>query len=71
MARRSRQDRRCRTGRKKFPFRDSSGERVCEDRRRQPDRRLSAIEAEWLQMAHETERDPVPVLTLWEPLEGQ
>jgi hypothetical protein len=71
MAIRRRQDRRCWTDRKKFPFRDSSGERVCEDRRRQPDRRLSAIEAEWLQMAHEMERDPVPVVALREPLEGQ
>ena len=71
MVRRNRKDRRCWAGSKKLPLRDSSGELVREDRRRLPDRRLSGIEVEWLQMAHEAEREAVPVLTPWEPLEGQ
>ena len=70
MVKRSRQDRRCRAGRTKFPFRDTSGEPVREDRRRLPDRRLSGIELEWLEMAHESGREPVPVMTLWNPLDG-
>jgi hypothetical protein len=70
MAKRIRQDRRCRAGRTKFPLRDASGELVRADRRRQPDRRLSGIEAEWLEMAQESGRDPAPVLTLWGPQEG-
>jgi len=70
MAKRNRQDRRCWEGRKKFPFRDSSGELVSADRRTQPDRRLSGIEVEWLEMAHESGREPAPALTLWNPQEG-
>ena len=70
MAKRNRQDRRCREGRTKFPLRDTSGELVSGDRRTQPDRRLSGIEVEWLDMAHESGREPVPALTLWNPQEG-
>lgn len=58
MARRNHQDRRCRAGRKKFPFRDSGGELVSEDRRSLPDRRLSGIEVEWLEMAYESGHEP-------------
>ena len=70
MAKRNRQDRRCWEGRTTFPFRDSSGELVSADRRTQPDRRLSGIEVEWLEMAHESGREPAPALTLWNPQEG-
>jgi len=70
MAKRSRQDRRCWAGKTKFPVRDSSGELVYENRRTQPDRRLSGIEVEWLDMAHESGREPVPALALWNPQEG-
>ena len=69
MAKRSRQDRRCRAGRTNFPFRDSSGELVREDRRRLADRRLSGIEVEWLEMVHESGHEPAPALTLWNPQE--
>jgi hypothetical protein len=69
MAKRNRQDRRCWEGRTKFPFRDSSGELVSADRRTQPDRRLSGIEVEWLEMVHESGREPAPALTLWNPQE--
>jgi len=69
MAKRNRQDRRCREGRTKFPLRDSGGELVRADRRARPDRRLSSIEVEWLDMAHESGREPVPALTLWNPQE--
>ena len=42
-------DRRCSATKRKFPFRDSSGERVREERRRLPDRRIDGIgfEIEW------------------------
>jgi len=70
MAKRSLQDRRCWAGKTKFPFRDSSGELVSADRRTQPDRRLSGIEVEWLEMAHESGREAVPAVTLWKLQEG-
>jgi len=70
MTKRSQQDRRCRAGRTEFPLQDSSGELVSADRRTQPDRRLSAIEVEWLEMACESGHEPVPVLALWNPQEG-
>ena len=70
MVKRNRQEQRCWETRKKFPFRDSSGELVSADRRTQPDRRLSGIEVEWLEMAHESGREPAPALTLWNPQEG-
>jgi hypothetical protein len=70
MVKRNRKDRRCREGRTKLPFRDSSGELVRVDRRTQPDRRLSGIEVEWLEMAHESGREPAPALGLWNPQEG-
>jgi hypothetical protein len=70
MVKRNRQDRRCWEDRTKFPLRDSSGELVSADRRTQPDRRLSGIEVEWLDMAHESGREPAPALTLWNPQEG-
>jgi hypothetical protein len=70
MARRSQQDRRCRAGRTKFPFRDSGGELVSEDRRCLPDRRLSGIEVEWLEMACESGHEPLPPETLWNRREG-
>lgn len=37
-----------------FPFLDSKGVRVLEDRRKRPDRRLEGIKAEWLSMTRET-----------------
>jgi hypothetical protein len=70
MVKRNRQERRCWETRKKFPFRDSIGELVSADRRTQPDRRVSGIEVEWLEMAHESGREPAPALTLWNPQEG-
>ena len=70
MAKRSLQDRRCWAGKTKFPFRDSSGELVYENRRTQPDRRLSGIEVEWLELAYKSGHEPVPVLPLRNPLEG-
>jgi hypothetical protein len=70
MAERSRQDRRCWARKAKFPIRDSSGELVHENRRTQPDRRLSGIEVKWLEMAHESGREPVSAPALWNPQEG-
>ena len=70
MVKRNRQERRRRAGRTRYPFRDSSGELIRGDRRTQPDRRLSGITVEWLEMAHESGRDPAPALTLWNPQEG-
>jgi hypothetical protein len=70
MAKRSRQDRRCRVGRTKFPLRSGSGELVGEDRRRRPERRLSGIEVEWLEMVRESGRESLPGLTEWIPGEG-
>jgi hypothetical protein len=54
MQKRRQRDRRCNTGRQQFPCLDSSGAVVEQDRRRQADRRLSGIEAEWRQMACES-----------------
>jgi len=70
MAKRSQQDRRCWGRSTKFPFCDSTGEVVRVDRRSLPDRRLSGIDVEWLETAHESGREPVPALTLWNPQEG-
>ena len=50
---RSRKDRRRSGNNVRFPFRDSSGVLIPEDRRVQPERRLSGIEVEWLEMIHE------------------
>jgi hypothetical protein len=60
-------DRRCNTGRQQFPCLDSSGEVVQRDRRRQPERRLSAIEAEWQEMADESGHAQFPVSSRWGP----
>jgi hypothetical protein len=49
MVKRKPVDRRCSSANRKFPFRDSSGERVREERRKLPDRRIDGIgfEIEW------------------------
>lgn len=47
-------DRRRNSAAYRFPFRDSDGELVREDRRKLPDRRLAGIEAELLEMAATT-----------------
>ena len=70
MVKRNRQERRRWDTRTKYPFRDSSGELVSADRRTQPDRRLSGLEVEGLDMAHESGREPAPALTPWNPQEG-
>ena len=56
MEKRSQQDRRNWKGRTDFPLRDSNDELVRADRRTSPERRLSGIEAEWLEMADEAGR---------------
>jgi hypothetical protein len=43
-------DRRCRAAAPRYPFRDSDGNLVRQDRRKLPDRRLDGIEVEWLEM---------------------
>ena len=54
MSERKSEDRRKPAGKLSLPFRDSNGERVLEDRRKQFDRRMNGIdEAEWSVM-HET-----------------
>ena len=56
MSQRKPEDRRQSVGKQPLPFRDSNGERVLEDRRKQPDRRKSGIdEAEWLEMPEQLE----------------
>lgn len=48
MSERKSEDRRKLAGKLSLPFRDSNGERVLEDRRKQSDRRMNGIdEAEW------------------------
>ena len=48
MSERKPEDRRQSAGKRSFPFRDSNGKRVLEERRIQPDRRMNGIEeAEW------------------------
>jgi hypothetical protein len=54
MMRRRQGDRRRNEGRQRFPCLDSSGAVVEQDRRRQAERRLSSIEAEWEAMACES-----------------
>jgi hypothetical protein len=49
MRERNPSDRRTGIARPGFPLRDSSGELVRAERRRQPDRRLAGIEVEWLE----------------------
>ena len=49
MSQRKPEDRRQLAGKRSFPLRDSNWERVLEERRKQPDRRMNGIEeAEWL-----------------------
>jgi len=56
MNQRKPEDRRRLVGKQSLPFRDSNGERVLEDRRKQPDRRMNGIdEAEWLEMPEQSE----------------
>jgi len=56
MSQRKPEDRRRLVGKQSLPFRDSNGERVLEDRRKQPDRRMNGIEeAEWLEMPEQSE----------------
>ena len=55
MQQRSTHDRRSRLTGIRYPLRDSDGELVCEDRRKLTDRRLAAIELEWLEMARESD----------------
>jgi hypothetical protein len=56
MSQRKSVDRRRLEGKRSFPFRDSNGERVREERRKQPDRRMNGIEeAEWLEMPEPSE----------------
>ena len=56
MNQRESEDRRRLVGKQSLPFRDSNGERVLEDRRKQPDRRMNGIEeAEWLEMPEQSE----------------
>ena len=50
MQERNPSDRRCRTKALQYPFRDSAGNLVRQDRRTLPDRRLDGIEVEWLDM---------------------
>lgn len=50
MQKRNDTDRRSNRAGLRFPFRDSDGELVREDRRKLPDRRLAGIEVEWLEM---------------------
>ena len=50
MQERNPSDRRCRTTARRYPFRDSNGDLVRQDRRKLPDRRLDGIEVEWLEM---------------------
>ena len=50
MQERNPSDRRCRTKARQYPFRDSDGNLVRQDRRTLPDRRLDGIEVEWLEM---------------------
>jgi hypothetical protein len=49
MQQRNPSDRRHGIARSAFPLRDSDGELVRAERRRQPDRRLAGIEVEWLE----------------------
>jgi hypothetical protein len=43
-------------GKQSIPFRDSKGDRVLEDRRKQADRRMNGIdEAEWSEMPEQAE----------------
>jgi len=50
------EDRRQFVGKRSFPFRDSNGERVLEERRKKSDRRMYGIEeAEWLEMPEPSE----------------
>jgi hypothetical protein len=56
MSQRKPGDRRQSVGKQLLPFRDSNGELVPENRRRQPDRRMNGIEeAEWLEMPETSE----------------
>lgn len=51
MSQRTFEDRRRLGGKRSFPFRDSDGERVFEERRILPDRRMNGIEeGEWSEM---------------------
>jgi len=51
MSQRKPGDRRQSAGKQSLPFRDSNGERVPENRRKQTDRRMNGIEeAEWLEI---------------------
>ena len=51
MSQRNLKDRRRSEGKRSFPFRDSNGGRVLEERRLQSDRRMNGIEeAEWSEM---------------------
>ena len=48
-------DRRRLVGKESLPFRDSNGDRVLEDRRKRPDRRMNGIdEAEWLEIPEQS-----------------
>ena len=56
MSQRKPEDRRWIVGKRSFPFRDSNGERVLEERRKKSDRRMYGIEeAEWLEMPEPSE----------------
>lgn len=56
MSQRKPEDRRQLAGKRSFPLRDSNGERVLEERRKQPDRRMNGIEeAEWLEMPEQSD----------------
>jgi len=56
MNQRKPEDRRQLVGKRSFPFRDGEGEKVLEERRKQPDRRMNGIEeAEWQAMPEQSE----------------
>ena len=56
MNQRKLEDRRQLAGKRSFPFRDGTGERVVEERRKQPDRRMNGIEeAEWLETPEQSD----------------
>lgn len=56
MSQRQQEDRRQLLAGRSYPFMDSNGERVREERRKQPDRRTNGIEeAEWLDMPEQSE----------------
>ncbi len=61
MVQRKSVDRRCSGTKQKFPFRDSSGERVREERRKLSDRRIDGIgfEIEWPDKISNQEIPPV------------